>query len=261
MKRRPITAECAFLIAVYLLAFWNGLYAQTAPPNMDAVLARMEAHEQMQATRIASYRSRRHYSVDYKGFQKQIHASMDVDVLYRAGSGKSFLVVSQTGSRLLLQKVLSRALDSEREASLNPAASALNRIHYRFKFVAYAAENGRELLVLDVEPLAASKFLYSGRVWVDTSSYAVVKMEVQPVKNPSFLISHTTIHHENAPTHGVWLPLRNQSHSSIRLGGTAVMTIDYGEYQVEFSTFGENHGTEVKKFSTAASNTTGRARS
>jgi len=42
---------------------------------------------------------------------------MDVEVKYDAATGKSFRIVSQSGSSLLCNKVLKRAVDSEKEAA------------------------------------------------------------------------------------------------------------------------------------------------
>jgi len=57
-------------------------------------------------------------------------------------------------------------------------------------------------------------------------------MEVQPAKNPSFWISQTLIHQTNSRIGGFWLPQRNQSETKVRIGGRAVLTIDYGTYQI-----------------------------
>ena len=83
-----------------------------------------------------------------------------------------------------------------------------------------------------MEPLAPSKFLYRGKIWVDAADFAVVKMETQPAKNPSFWISRTLIHYTGAKTDGYWMPQAVRSETSVRIGGAAVLTIDYGSYQI-----------------------------
>jgi hypothetical protein len=67
---------------------------------------------------------------------------------------------------------------------------------------------------------------------VDEADFAVAKIEAQPSRNPSFWISRTLIHHTNAKRDGFWLPDKNRSETKVRIGGTAVMTIDYGTYQI-----------------------------
>jgi len=71
------------------------------------------------------------------------------------------------------------------------------------------------------------------RIWIDAGDYAVVRVEAQPAENPSFWIKNTDIHHVYAKSGEFWLPQTNTSESKVRLGGTAVLTIDYGTYQFE----------------------------
>jgi len=92
---------------------------------------------------------------------------------------------------------------------------------------------GRPAYVLDVEPVAPSKFLYRGKIWVDAAEFALVMIDAEPAKNPSFWISRTRIRQTFARTDGFWLPEMNRSESKVRIGGTAVLTIDYGRYEIE----------------------------
>jgi hypothetical protein len=57
-------------------------------------------------------------------------------------------------------------------------------------------------------------------------------METEPAKSPSFWISRTQIHCTNAKTDGFWLPEQVRSETKVRIGGTAVLTIDYGRYEI-----------------------------
>jgi hypothetical protein len=203
-----------------------------ASPNIAQIIAGMERHDQMQAKELSHYQSRRHYSLVYRGFGRNITADMEAEIQYDSAVGKSFRIVSQSGSHTLCEKVLKRALESEKEASLDRHATALTPANYRFRFVGTDRLGNRFAYILEVEPIMPSKFLYTGKVWVDSTDFAVAKMEVQPAKNPSFWISRTLVHHTNAITDGFWLPKQNRSETKIWIGGTAVMTIEYGAYQI-----------------------------
>lgn len=205
--------------------------AQAVVP-VDQIVNRMLLHEANQSRELKHYEAVRHYQVQYKGFGTLIAAKMDVDLDFDSLSGKSFRIVSQSGSKLLCDKVLKRAVDSEEEASKDRASTALSPANYRFQLIGSEEQEGRPTYILHVDPLKKSKFLYRGRVWVDAADYAVVKIEVEPAQNPSFWISSTQIEYTNAKTEGVWLPHKNRSESKIRVGGTAVLTIDYGTYHV-----------------------------
>jgi hypothetical protein len=67
---------------------------------------------------------------------------------------------------------------------------------------------------------------------VDATDFAVAKIEASPAKNPSFLISRTLIQWTYAKTGNYWLPRKSHSEARIRIGGAAVLTIDYGTYQI-----------------------------
>jgi hypothetical protein len=226
------------LAAAAFATFANQGSAQTpnsawpALLDQEQIVDRMQKHDQAQTEKLGSYQALRHYAVQYHGFFKTLTARMEVEIRYDASSGKSFRIVSESGSHTLCEKVLRRAVDSEKEASLNRGATALTRANNKFRSVGSETLNGRPAYILDVEPITPSKFLYRGRIWVDGIDFAVAKMEVQPAKNPSFWISKTVIHHTNVDMGGFWLPKQNRSETKVRIGGTAVLTIDCGNYQI-----------------------------
>ena len=157
---------------------------------------------------------------------------MEVEIDFDAASGKSFRIVSRSGSKILGEKVLKRAMDSEKEASEDRNATALTPANYRFQLQGSESLDGRPAYILSVEPLKASKFLYRGKIWVDATDFAVAKIEAAPAKNPSFWISRTLIRYRSAKVGNFWLPQRSRSESKVRLGGTAVLNIDFGAYEV-----------------------------
>jgi hypothetical protein len=196
------------------------------------IVEQVEHHNQIQAEGLKHYQAVRHYQVEYRGFSATVVAKMEVEVIFDASSGKSFRIVSQSGPNFLCEKVLKRAVDSEKEASRDKGAAALTQANYRFHLAGSEILSGRPAYILDVEPLTASKFLYRGKIWVDAEEFAVAKIEVEPAKSPSFWIARTLIRHTNTRTGGFWLPEKNRSETKVRIGGTAMLTIDYGTYQI-----------------------------
>jgi len=205
-----------------------------APATLDTaqIVQAIERHDQAQAKALEGYHGPRHYEVQYRGFFKNITAKMDVELEYDAATGKNFRIVSQSGSHMLCEKVLKRALDSEKDASQDRGAHALTPANYNFQLLGSETLNGRPSYVLQVDPVSGSQYLYRGKIWVDAADGAVSRMEVQPAKNPSFWISQTLIHQTNSRIDGFWLPHQNQSETKVRIGGKAVLTIDYGPYQI-----------------------------
>jgi hypothetical protein len=232
--RRFRTLFLATALLFLATGIWpqNGNVALPAALSPAQIVERMQQHNKKQAEGLEHYQSLRHYGVVYRGFFKTITAEMDVEVEYNASSGKSYRIVAQKGSKLLDEKVLKRAVDSEVEVSRNEAEAALTEANYKFHLAGSEDLGGRPAYILEVDPITPNKFLYKGKIWVDAADFAVAKIESQPSKNPSSWIGRTLIHHTNAKRHGFWLPEHNRSESKIRIGGTAVLTIDYGTYQI-----------------------------
>jgi len=189
-------------------------------------LERAHALQHSEATRI--------YHLAYHGFPGDREAGMTVEATYDRPSTKNFKVVEQHGSKLILDRVFKRLLESEREAA-EPAMSSrtqLNRDNYDFQLLGYEpAENGGRYL-LQVNPKNASKYVYRGKVWVDATDFAVTRIEAEPAQNPSFWTKKSEIHHEYIKVQGFWVPARNESVSYIRLGGRATLTIEYKDYHI-----------------------------
>lgn len=207
--------------------------ALPTPLTAEQIVERMQFQIQAQAAELKHLKSIRQYRVEYRGFPANLEAGMEVEYNYDASSGKSLRIISQSGSRFLCEKVLKRAVDGEKEASHDKNSTALTPANYRFHLAGSESLAGRPAYLLDVEPLVASKFLYRGKIWVDATEFALVKIDAVPAVSPSFWITRTLIRQSFAKTGDFWLPERNQSETRVRIGGTAEFTIDYGRYEIE----------------------------
>ena len=189
-------------------------------------LERARALLHSEATRV--------YNLTYRGFPGDREAEMTVEATYDSPATKDFKVVSERGSKLILDRVFKKLLEGEKEAA-QPAVSArsqLNRDNYDFELLSYEpSETGGQYL-FQVSPKSKSKYVYRGKIWVDGTDFAVTRIEAEPAQNPSFWTKKSEIHHEYAKVNGFWLPARNVSVSYIRLGGRATLTIEYKDYRV-----------------------------
>ena len=190
------------------------------------------------AQALAAYQGTRIYRLEYRGFPGSRSAEMIVDVKYRSPGTKEFSIRSENGSRLLIERVFHKLLQSEQEAlsEENQARVALNHDNYRFVLVGYENMPTGPCYLLSVEPLTKNKLLYRGRIWVDAEDFAVVRIEAAPAKNPSFWTKETRIEQAYGKVGDFWLPLSNRSSSTIRLGGHASFTIDYQDYRITAAT-------------------------
>jgi outer membrane lipoprotein-sorting protein len=200
----------------------------------EEIVTRLVQRNLERARALGAYRSTRVYRLEYHGFPSSRSAEMIVDVKYRAPGTKEFSIRSETGSKLVIDRVFKRMLDSEKEALTeeNQSRVALNTNNYRFALLGYETIATRPAYLLSVEPRTDNKLLYRGRIWVDAKDFAVVRIEAAPAKNPSFWTKETRIEQVYAKVGDFWLPVSNKSNSAIRLGGHAYFTIDYEDYQI-----------------------------
>jgi len=205
--------------------------AAAAQPATSEIVQRLVAENEQRSRQVGAYTSRRHYHVAYHGFPHAAEADMIVDAICNGSGSKQFEVVSESGSHLLLDHVLKRLLKTEQDDANHRADSALNTANYTFSLVRTEVDEGRPVYVLTVEPRKPRALLYRGTIWVDAQDYAVVKLDAQPSRNPSFWIRNTQIDRDYEKAGDFWLPRSDRSETKVRLGGTAVLTIDYDNYR------------------------------
>ena len=198
------------------------------------VVERLVEMNLRRARALHSYHGTQTYHVEYRGLLGTKSADMAVDVRYRAPGTKDFTILSSTGSTLMLDKVLKKLLQAETEAASadGQRRTALNGENYDFTMIGLESTISRRMYVLAVEPKTKSKFLFRGRVWVDAADFAVVRLEAEPARNPSFWTKNNQIEQLYQKVGDFWLPQRNHSTSSIRIGGRAELTIDYQGFNI-----------------------------
>lgn len=202
--------------------------------TLSQVVEKLVQKNAERAKTLENYRGKRVYELEYKGFPKPLRAEMIVEMTYNALARKEFKILSESGSKWIVKRVLKRLVEEEIEAqaAANRLRVELNSRNYEFTSLEYQASPGGCAYVLTIQPKAANKFLYRGRIWVDDQDFAVCRIEAEPAKNPSIWITKTEIHHNYHKFEDFWLPVENQSVSNLRLGGRAVLTITYQDYEI-----------------------------
>jgi len=200
----------------------------------DEVAARLMERNTERAQKLHQLESTREYSLKYTGFTA-LSARMEAKASYNAAGTKQFTVISESGSSILRKHVLHKLLESEQEAASNAAnrdAARLSTANYRFSLLGCEAGDSRPLYVMRVEPLRQTKFLYRGTIWIDSQDFAVTRIEAEPAKNPSFWTTRSQIRHQYQKIGEFYLPALNQTVTDVRVGGKAVLTIQYLNYKL-----------------------------
>jgi len=199
------------------------------------IVSEMVSRNRARAAALPSYSARQVCQLTYRGFPGDRSGEMVLQVESTAGAGKRYALVSQSGSKFIIDHVLERLLRSEQEAqsARNREETALTPQNYNFDLLAEKTTAQGRFYVLRARPKIDNKFLFRGEVWVDATDFAVARIVAAPAKNPSFWITHTRIEQDYARIGSFWLPLQNTSVSKIRvLGGTATLRIQYQAYSL-----------------------------
>jgi len=198
------------------------------------VARKLEEKNAQRAAALDEFTSTRVYRMQYHGFPSDRGAEMVVEVTYHAPNVKEFHVVSQTGSKFVIDHVFKKLLEGEQEAANeeNRQHTALSRQNYDFTFAGYETTPDGPEYVLNLLPKTKNKFLYRGKIWVDAKDFALVRIEGEPARNPSVWIKKTEVRHRYVKVNDFWLPAENHTESVIRLGGRAVLSIEYKDYRI-----------------------------
>jgi outer membrane lipoprotein-sorting protein len=208
--------------------------AQNAPLPVEQVAKKLQERNAQRAAALGQFNGTRVYRMQYRGFPSDRDAEMVVDVTYRAPDSKEFSVVSQKGSKFIIDHVFKKLLEGEQEAANeeNRRNTALSTENYDFTSAGYENTPNGEQYVLNLLPKTRNKYLYRGKIWVDAKDFAVVRIEGEPARNPSFLIKKTEVKHRYVKVNDFWLPAENHTESVIRLGGRAILSIEYKDYRI-----------------------------
>jgi len=205
-----------------------------SPLQAGQVAEKLQKNNAQRTAALEQFSSTRIYRMQYRGFPSDRDAEMVVNVSFRAPNTKEFTVVSQTGSKFVIDHVFRKLLEGEQEASNeeNRRQTALTTDNYNFTFASYEVTPDGAQYVLNLIPKTKNKFLYRGKIWVDAKDFAVVRIEGEPAKNPSLWIKKTEVEHRYVKVNDFWLPADNHTESVIRLGGRAILSIEYRNYKI-----------------------------
>jgi hypothetical protein len=220
----------------FLAACIPALAQQTtvsAPLSADEVMRRVAQMNEQRANALETYSSIRTYHLECHCLSHK-KADMVVRAEYEAPNKKVFTIISESGSGTVRSRVFKKLLEAEQESMRkeNQERTAITPENYTFQLTDYQKINGNEFYVLEARPLNKNKFLFRGRIWVDAKDFAIAHVEGEPAVNPSWWTVKTDFKRHYQKIGDFWLPESNESETKVRIFGTAVLTIKYGEYQI-----------------------------
>jgi hypothetical protein len=225
---------CSLMFCWFAAAQENGGLHAAENITAKEIVTQMAANNSRRQHELQAYTGQREYHLLYTGFPGRHEADLVVEVRYQSPDSKEFTVISQSGPRVIINRVFKKILDTEKEAADQKAqaGTALTDENYGFELLGQEDVEGRAAYVLRVEPRTENHLLYRGRIWVDAADFALCKIDGEPAKRPSMWISKVEVHHRYKKVGDFWLPAENESNTEVRLGGHATLSIHYGDYKV-----------------------------
>ena len=227
--------------------------------NPTEIVWMMVARNETLAHEASYFSSLRHYHLQVRSPSPDIAADMHVQ-LTSTGSGKSVQVIDESGSHLLLTQVLEKLIECEQIDSAQSMA-ALTPFNYNFTFDGESGTGRQRMYVFSVEPKAKSNPpylrrlehnpIFRGKIWIDANDFAVVRVEAQPATNPSFWKDADAVPRAQERHGGMRPPQAIRTESKVRMGGTAVLTIDCGNYRVDKTASVAHSSTDEKNLGEA----------
>lgn len=224
----------ALVLSSLLLEMIPTSYALAQSPTADQIMARILEKNAERQTALQHYATDRVYKLEYTGIGGEHHAEMTVHAEYDAPGKKHLTITSESGSKPLCHEVLRKLVEDEQETAEhnNWQKAMFSPDTYNAELVGRESLEGISTFVLQVEPKASTKNAFRGKIWVSANDYAIVRMQGEPAKNPSWLLNHASFDTWYMRRGDVWVPEKNDSTTHVRLGGEAHVTIDYGRYPV-----------------------------
>jgi hypothetical protein len=206
-----------------------------APLTVEQVVRSLEQRTKERTQALRHFEGLRVYRLQYRGLLGDRDAEMVVKITYQRPATKDFIVISQSGSKFVIDHIFKKLQEAEREALRpeNQEPTTLNTVNYTFALVGYEEAHEKARYILSVLPKSKNKFLYQGRIWVDAKEFAVVRIQAEPAKSPSFWIKKSVIEQEYAKVDDFWLPSHSRTETEVRLSGRAVLSIEYKDYQIK----------------------------
>lgn len=221
---RPIAVACLLLSGT--LAGQERPASGEPSPTPDALVERFLARTDPPPV---SYRALRRLEARNERFNAE--GWMEVATELTADKGFQWTLVSEGGSGYIRNKVLRRALETERDAAAkqNGASSALSRENYVFDERLDAALAGVPdgMARVGITPKRKDTLLVDGHVWLSATDADLLQVDGRLAKSPSFWTRTVDVMRRYARIGGVRVPVEMTSTAELRVAGVSTFRMTY----------------------------------
>lgn len=235
--RVPRCARLLFPLLSLLLLFPSSAIPQPQQPDEASIIRGVDAQVKARLDGIASYTATEHYAVFRSNDETHPAAEMTVKTTYRQETGKTYAILSQSGSNTIRRLVLDSILDNEKRIN-QPGireGSWLTSANYQMKLQRGGPQrlDGRDCFVLSITPKQKAPNLIVGTIWVDAKDESIVQLVGTASKGVSVFTGPTQVMRQYANVNGFAEATQARAISTSFLFGKTVITIDYRDYEIQ----------------------------
>jgi len=193
----------------------------------DEIFAELVKQNELRNARLREYSAIRAYAV--MNSEGKVHAREIVRMEYTAPDKKTFVKSTEEGSRLVRQMVLNRLMETETSAAAGKEHhdSSITPANYTFNVLGQEEVGARHCYVVEAVPKRKDKYLFEGKIWIDSREFAIVRIAGHPAKKLSFWIMRTEFVRQYEKVDDFWFPAKDQTFVDVKLYGKKILTIEH----------------------------------
>ena len=212
-------------------------HASAQKPDAAAIIRDLDAANQSRFENVLGFTDVEHYTVFRGADQTHPAAEMTVRTTYTKGVGKSYVILSQSGSSLIQKVGLQPLLDSEKAINdpARVAQSWFTSANYEMNLQSQNRQviDGRTCVALSITPRHKAPNMIEGTIWVDVGDHTLVKVEGTSSKSPSVFAGTTRMVRRYVKKHGYAMATQARAESTSKIFGRTVIVIDYSDYHFQ----------------------------
>lgn len=191
--------------------------AEITSPDLTLILQRVEDVQNQNTARSQPYEVTREYKV-FHGDEKQPSSEIMAQISFVPPSTKTYRITRADG-KSRGEKMVRELLDQEVEAAKKNRESEISRANYDFGFLRREKLGILDEYVLRIIPKRKERDLFSGQVWLDTTTFRIRRLEGVPAKSPSFWITDIHITMQFGEVKSMWIPISFDAIARVRFSG------------------------------------------
>ena len=193
----------------------------------DEIFAELVKQNELRNAQLREYSTIRIYAVTNP--QGKVHAKEIVRMEYIAPDKKTFVKISEEGSHLIQRMVLYPLTESEASAAAGKEhhGSSITPANYTFTVLGQEEVGSHHCYVVAALPKREDKYLFEGKIWIDSHDFAIVRIAGHPARKLSFWITRAEFVRQYEKIGGFWFSAKDETSVDVRFYGKKILTIEH----------------------------------